>query len=142
MRSRLWRAICVPPGLSKKTAGRPRAGNCERIKDRSRGMCHSPRFCVYWNCTPHKGGNMFKRILLAVDGSEHGLRAAHTAGDLARTMRSEQLRIVVAYDPIPPYIGEPNLQHAIDARLNDSQVILRAALEAVGEIPGEIHTEM
>jgi nucleotide-binding universal stress UspA family protein len=85
---------------------------------------------------------MFEKILLAVDGSEHGLHAARTAGDLARTMRSERLRIVVAYDPIPPYIGEPYLQKAIDTRLLHAQAILKEALDAVGEIPGEIHTEL
>ncbi len=64
------------------------------------------------------------------------------AGGLARAMRSARLRAVVAYDPIPPYIGDPYMQYAIDARLKDSEEILRKALDAVGEIPGEIHTEL
>ncbi|NUQ83067.1 MAG: universal stress protein [Anaerolineales bacterium] len=84
---------------------------------------------------------MFKRILLAVDGSEHALRAANIAAELARSMKAE-LRIVVVYDPIPPYLGEPNLQHAIDARLKEAQAILDKAVEAAGELPGEIHTGM
>jgi nucleotide-binding universal stress UspA family protein len=85
---------------------------------------------------------MFKKILLAVDGSEHALRAAQVAAGLARRMESEELRIVVAYDPIPPYLGEPNLQHAINNRLNESQEILRKAVEAVGKVPAEVHTEV
>ncbi|MEW5938314.1 MAG: universal stress protein [Chloroflexota bacterium] len=85
---------------------------------------------------------MFENILLAVDGSEHGLRAAKMAGDLARAMRSADLHAVVAYDPIPPYIGDPYMQYAIDARLKDSEEILRKTLEAIGEIPGELHTEL
>ncbi len=85
---------------------------------------------------------MFQRILLAVDGSDHALHAAQMAGDLARAMHAEVLRIVVAYDPIPPYLGEPNLQSAIDARLDESQEILRKAQESVGAISGEIHTEL
>ena len=85
---------------------------------------------------------MFERILLAVDGSEHSYKAAHTAADLARMMNSERLRIVVVYDPIPPYLGEPNLQNAIDARLNQAKDVLQKATDIVGEIPAEIHTEL
>ena len=85
---------------------------------------------------------MFESILLAVDGSEHALHAAKVAGDLARMLNAGKLRIVVAFAHIPSYLGEPNMQAAIDARLFESVEILRAALEAVGEIPGELHTEM
>jgi nucleotide-binding universal stress UspA family protein len=85
---------------------------------------------------------MFENILLAVDGSEHSLRAAKLAGELARTIGSKDVRIVVAFEPIPPYLGEPNLQNAIDARLSEAQKILQAAQDAVGEIPAEIHTEL
>jgi nucleotide-binding universal stress UspA family protein len=85
---------------------------------------------------------MFEKILLAVDGSEHGLRAAQMAGELARDMKSAELRVVVAYDPIPPYIGDPYMQYAIDARLKDAQAILQSAVAAVGEIPGELQSEL
>ncbi len=85
---------------------------------------------------------MFEKILLAVDGSEHSAHAAREAGDLARTMKSDTLRIVVAFDSIPSYIGEPNLQQVIDARLKAANAILRKAQETVGAIPGEIHTEL
>ena len=85
---------------------------------------------------------MFERILLAVDGSEHSYHAARMAADLARAMNSERLRIVVAYDRIPSYLGEPNLQNAINARLNEAQDVLQKAVDAVGEVPAEIHTEL
>ncbi len=85
---------------------------------------------------------MFSNILLSVDGSEHALRAADMAGDLARAMNAKDLFIVIAYDPIPPYLGEPNLQQAINARLEQSKAVLDAAVEAVGEIPSEVHTEL
>ena len=85
---------------------------------------------------------MFEKILLAVDGSEHSMHAAKEAGDLARAMKSEVLRIVVAFDGIPPYLGEPNLQQAIDARMKEANMILQKAQVAVGKIPGEIHTEL
>jgi nucleotide-binding universal stress UspA family protein len=84
---------------------------------------------------------MFERILLAVDGSEHAVHAARVAADLARCMESE-LRIVVAYDPIPPFLGEPNMQEAINARLEDAQTILEKAETEVGEVPGGVHGEM
>ena len=85
---------------------------------------------------------MFDNILLAVDGSDHALRAPSAAGELARTLNSHMLRIVVAYDPIPPYLGEPNLQQAIDSRLLQANAILEAAVQAVGEVPVDVHTEL
>ena len=85
---------------------------------------------------------MFEKVLLAVDGSEHALHAARTAADLARAMNSKDFRIVVAYDFIPPYLGEPNMQYAIDARMEDAKVILQNAVKAVDELPCEIHTEL
>jgi nucleotide-binding universal stress UspA family protein len=85
---------------------------------------------------------MFGKILLAVDGSEHALRAAQIAADLAHNMQSQELRIVVAYDSIPPYLGDPTLQYAINARLDEAQNILQKAVEAIGEVPAEVHTEL
>lgn len=84
---------------------------------------------------------MFENILLAVDGSDHALNAARTAASLAQAMKSKSLRIVYAYEPIPPYLGEPNMQEAIAARLDESKKILQKAQAAVGEIPGEVQTE-
>ena len=85
---------------------------------------------------------MYNHILLGVDGSENALHAAKTAGDLARNMKSKTLRIVVAFESVPPYLGQPNLQIAISARLKEADEILEKALEIVGKIPGEVHTEI
>ena len=85
---------------------------------------------------------MFRDILLAVDGSDHALRAARTAAQLARAMNPATLRIVVVYDPVPPWLGDPNFQTAINSRLNESQEILQKAVEAIGDIPSKIHTEL
>ena len=84
---------------------------------------------------------MFEKVLLAVDGSDHALHAARTAADLARTMKIREFRIVVAYDFIPPYLGEPNLQQAIDARMEAAKVIMQKTIETVGNVSCEIHTE-
>lgn len=85
---------------------------------------------------------MFERILLAVDGSEHALHAARVAAELARAMKSERFRIVVCFEGIPSYLGEPNLQNAIDQRVLAGNEILQQAVEAVGDVPAEIHTEL
>ena len=85
---------------------------------------------------------MFERILLAVDGSEHAIRAAKVAAEMAHCMKSVELRIVVAYEPIPSFLGEPNLQLAINARLNEAQGILKKAVELVGNSHIDVHTEL
>jgi nucleotide-binding universal stress UspA family protein len=84
---------------------------------------------------------MYQNILLAVDGSEHALHAARTACELARAVDCKMLRIVFAYSPLPSYMGEPHLSTAIEKRMEEAESILQAAVEMVGEIPGEIHTE-
>lgn len=85
---------------------------------------------------------MFEQILLAVDGSEYALKAAKLAGDLACAVNAAELRIVIAYDRIPPYLGEPNFQHVIDARLREANESLDKARNAAGKVPAEIHTEL
>jgi len=85
---------------------------------------------------------MFEVILLAVDGSEHGLRAAKVAGDLARAINAKDLRILVAYEPIASYLGEPNLSAVISARTQEAQEILDKAQQVIGSVPGEINTEL
>jgi nucleotide-binding universal stress UspA family protein len=84
---------------------------------------------------------VFDQILLAVDGSEHAMHAAKIAGELTRAVRAKELRIVAAYEPVPVYLGEPNLQNTISVRLHDSQSALQEAEGAVGEVPAEIQTE-
>ena len=85
---------------------------------------------------------MFDKILLAVDGSDHALHAACIASEMARGMKPTEFRIVVSYDAIPLYLGEPNMQYAIDNRKKDAEEILSKALKEVGELPCEIHTEL
>ena len=84
---------------------------------------------------------MFKNILLGVDGSEHALRAAKVAGELARKLGSD-LWVVVCFDPVPAYLGEPNLQQAMNLRLQQAEQVLSPALEEIGEIPGSLRKEI
>jgi len=84
---------------------------------------------------------MFNHILLAVDGSEHSLNAAQTASQLARSMNSADLRIVVVYDSVPPLLGNPDFQVILNARLDETERILQNTVKMVGEIPAGVHTE-
>lgn len=85
---------------------------------------------------------MFEQILVAVDGSSHSLRAANTAGDLTRALRVKTLFLVAVYDPIPTYLGEPNLQLIIDARLDEANSLLEEGIKGLGEVSCEIQTEV
>ncbi|MBN2149614.1 MAG: universal stress protein [Anaerolineales bacterium] len=84
---------------------------------------------------------MFKKILLGVDGSEHALKAARLVGEMARRMESSVL-VVASFDPIPAYLGQPNLQEAIAARMQQADQILQPALEAIGDIGTTVETEV
>ena len=83
---------------------------------------------------------MFEKILVAVDGSEHALRAVKKAADLARCMKSKELHVVVVYDPIPIYLGEPNMQIAINTRKGEAETILETAVKEVGDVPSVVHS--
>jgi len=84
---------------------------------------------------------MFKKILLAVDGSYNASQAAKVAGNLARELEAD-LWIVTAFDPVPPYLGEPNMQNAINARMEAAEVVLKDTLKAVGTVHGGLKTEV
>jgi nucleotide-binding universal stress UspA family protein len=85
---------------------------------------------------------MFQVILLAVDGSDHGQHAARTAADLARAVQATEIRVVIAYDPIPSYLGEPNLGQAISARMKEAEEILEKTRAMIGSTPAQLHTEI
>ena len=85
---------------------------------------------------------MFDNILLAVDGSKHAMHTAEVAGEFARKIKSANLRIVIVYEPVPSFLGEPNLQQAINARLASAEAILEKTMKKVGKISGKIHTEV
>ena len=84
---------------------------------------------------------MFKNILLGVDGSPHSMHAAKASGELARSLKAD-LRIVVVFEPMPTYLGEPLLQQAISSRMETAEHVLHEALNVIGEIPGQLKTEV
>jgi len=85
---------------------------------------------------------MFENILLAVDGSEHAMSAARVASSLANAMNSQTLRVVVAYDTIPVHLGDPYMQNAINARIDETELILQRAVQAVWGVSAQLYTEM
>ena len=85
---------------------------------------------------------MFEVILLAVDGSEHGQHAATTAGDLARAVNARELYVLVAYEPVPGYVKEPNLSEALATRKAEAQRILKQAQELLGDVPAKLDPQM
>jgi nucleotide-binding universal stress UspA family protein len=85
---------------------------------------------------------MFENILLAVDGSEHAMNAARVAASLANAMNSQSLRVVVAYDTIPVHLGDPYMQNAINARVDETELILQRAVQAVWGVSAQLYTEM
>jgi nucleotide-binding universal stress UspA family protein len=84
---------------------------------------------------------MFKNILLGVDGSPHSMHAAQASGELARCSKAD-LRIVVVFEPIPTYFNDSVLQEAISTRMVTAENVLKEALNVIGEIPGQLKTEV
>ncbi len=85
---------------------------------------------------------MFESILLAVDGSQHGLHAARVAGDLARAVQASELYVVVAYEPVPGYVKEPNLSEALATRKAEAQQVLQQAQDMIGSVSARIDPQM
>lgn len=82
---------------------------------------------------------MFKRILVATDGSAHSRRAALTAADLARALGAS-LTLLAVYQQPPGFEGEPDYSRDLEAALRGAQTLLEAeaaAIEADGGPPAE-----
>jgi nucleotide-binding universal stress UspA family protein len=84
---------------------------------------------------------MFTKILVAFDGSDHARKAAAMARELANTMQAD-VWMVVAYDPLPSYLGKPNMQTAIDSRLNQAEAQMEDAIHEIGKISGKLTKEI
>lgn len=84
---------------------------------------------------------MFKNILVAVDGSDHSLKAARLAGDLAR-LTNASLYLVTAFDPIPSFLGEPDRQRVISAHLKAAEQAVAKGRHEIGEISGKLDQEV
>ncbi len=84
---------------------------------------------------------MFKNILLAFDGSDHAIKAARLAKELVELNQAE-LWLVVAYDPLPAYLGEPYMDISMDERLKYAREVLEAGVKELGNLPRPLRTEI
>jgi nucleotide-binding universal stress UspA family protein len=84
---------------------------------------------------------MFKRILLATDGSASALAAADLAQELASRLQAEVI-VVSAYQTVPRYLGEPELsqrlaEHVAQGEALTDPLVARmseAGVQAVAEV--------
>lgn len=85
---------------------------------------------------------MFKTILLGVDGSDHALKAARLAGELARVHQSSIVWVVTCYMMVPSYMGAPYFDTLIAEHQREAELILQPAIQEIGSIPGELRHEI
>jgi nucleotide-binding universal stress UspA family protein len=76
---------------------------------------------------------MFKRILIAYDGSEHAQRAAELAGEMARLQKKPELWLICAMDPIPIELGNPYIAGLTAEYTRISQEFLKQAKGLIGK---------
>ena len=77
---------------------------------------------------------MFKRILVAVDGSHHARQAVLTAAQCAREQGATLTLLTVYHEP-PGYEGEPEYSADLESAIHGAHVILdeeEAAVQAAG----------
>ena len=82
---------------------------------------------------------MFKRILIATDGSVHSRRAALTAAALARALGAS-LTLLAVYQVPPAFEGEPDYSRHLDAALRETQSLLDAEAAAIDADGGRLGT--
>ena len=80
----------------------------------------------------------FRRILVAVDGSDHAFDAVRVAARLAAAL-SAKITLMTAYHAPSDALGEPNYSRALGEALSEAQRVLeearRVALNAGGPEP-------
>jgi nucleotide-binding universal stress UspA family protein len=73
---------------------------------------------------------MFKKILLAVDGSDDSQQASKMAGELARRDGAEVI-VVHAFPSVPRYLGDPPQEEMIKDFTSTGQEIAQEAADVV-----------
>jgi len=80
-------------------------------------------------------GPVFTRILVAVDGSDHGRHAARVAAGLARALGA-RLTLLTVYSAPSATLGEPNYSRALNAALEEARRIIENARHVVQQAGG------
>ncbi|MEJ2735883.1 MAG: universal stress protein [Anaerolineae bacterium] len=84
---------------------------------------------------------MFKRILLATDGSSHAQEALAYAQGLA--LRDEaQIIVVHAFDPVPTYLGESWGDQVIARQVSLGEGVAKNAAQRLGKAGVDVITEV
>jgi len=84
---------------------------------------------------------MFKRIILAIDGSDHSYRALECAKNLARSLGGS-LWLVHVFPHTSDLLGYEQYESLVARRTTAGQAILNEARERLGEIPVAIKEEL
>jgi nucleotide-binding universal stress UspA family protein len=69
---------------------------------------------------------MFKKIILAVDGSESAWRALKMAADLT-VISNGLITVVNAYQPVSPLLGNPDYKKRVEEHIGHSEQIVEEA---------------
>src|SRR5690242_13173410 len=75
---------------------------------------------------------MFRKILVAIDGSQHGRTALDMAVDLAQRYQAS-LCILHAFPHVSDLLGTPHYEHLLTARSMIGQQLLDSARTQVGD---------
>ena len=85
---------------------------------------------------------MYDKILFVADDLGHAIQAARMVGETARRMQSSQLSIVVAFPPVPDFLGAPYSGQATAARMTRAEAVAERLQREVGAVPGKIQAEV
>jgi nucleotide-binding universal stress UspA family protein len=84
---------------------------------------------------------MFKRILLATDGSSHAQEALVYAQGLA-SRDEAQIIVVHAFDPVPTYLGESWGDQVIARQVSLGEGVAKNAAQRLGKAGVDVITEV
>ncbi|MBI5301637.1 MAG: universal stress protein [Chloroflexi bacterium] len=84
---------------------------------------------------------MFKRILVALDGSAHSYKALVVAQDLARQSVA-QLVVVHAFGPVPHQLGAPELDRFESHAIAAGEAVIAEAKAKLADTKLDVVTEL
>jgi nucleotide-binding universal stress UspA family protein len=85
---------------------------------------------------------LFKKILLATDGSPHAEEALKYAREIALCNEDAQVIVVYAFPAVPSYLGEPELSRFIGQHVAEGEKIANQAAEKLQEAGVDVVVEV